>query len=139
MEHAQRWSLEDGLLNPNALTHGDLNSDGREDLVLLGDGFIYRLGQNEDRHWPSLNESPYSGTVQSVQVLDIQGDGRSDLLLVNWDSPNPFRFRLQTEDRQLSPETSPLPPIGRIGPMTSIKTAKRRSSRRPEIRTRAGL
>ena len=45
-------------------------------------------------------------------MLDIQGDGRADLLLMNWDSPNPFRFRLQTEDHQLGPEVHfTLPPV----------------------------
>ena len=47
---------------------------------------------------------PYSGSVKSIQVIDINGDGRDDLLLVNWDTANPFRFRLQTSSGQLGPE-----------------------------------
>lgn len=109
---AKRWPIEDGLLNPNALTHGDLNADGREDLLLLGDGFSYWLAQEENRALAEPARIPYSGTVQAAQVLDIQGDGRADLLLVNWDSPNPFRFRLQSENQQLGPEIHfTLPPV----------------------------
>ena len=37
-------------------------------------------------------------------MLDINGDGRDDLLLVNWESPNPFRFRLQNSEGELGPE-----------------------------------
>jgi hypothetical protein len=55
---------------------------------------------------------PYTGAVKSLQVLDIQGDGRDDLLLVNWDNANPFRFRLQTGAGRLGPEMHfTLPPI----------------------------
>ena len=47
-----------------------------------------------------------------MQVLDIDGDGRADLLLVNLDSATPFRFRLQRHDGQLGPEVYfKLPPI----------------------------
>lgn len=48
---------------------------------------------------------PFSGSVKAIQVLDIDGDGRNDLLLVNWESDSPFRFRLQQPDHQLGPET----------------------------------
>ena len=37
-------------------------------------------------------------------MVDIDGDGRSDLLLVNWEDRNPFRFRLQKQDGSLGPE-----------------------------------
>lgn len=47
---------------------------------------------------------PLSTPVKSVQVVDINGDGRGDLLLVNWEDRNPFRFRLQKSDGQLGPE-----------------------------------
>src|SRR5256885_7101210 len=33
---------------------------------------------------------PFTGIVKSVQVLDVDGDGRSDLLLVNWEDRNPL-------------------------------------------------
>ena len=108
----KRWAIEDGLLNPNALVHGDLNGDGRADLLLLGEGHIYWLAQNANHLLSEPEKIPYSGTVLSVQALDIQGDGRDDLLLCNWDSPNPFRFRLQNSSGQLGPEIHfTLPPI----------------------------
>jgi hypothetical protein len=44
--------------------------------------------------------------------LDINGDKRQDLMLVNWDTPNPLRFRLQDKNAQLGPEIHfSLPPI----------------------------
>ena len=108
----KRWPIEDGQLTPNSLTSGDLNGDGRTDLVLLGENNIYWLAQNADHSLAEPEKIPYSGAVKSVQVLDIDGDRRDDLLLVNWENSNPFRFRLQNTAGQLGPEMHfSLPPI----------------------------
>lgn len=100
----KRWPIEDGQLGPNALVTGDLNGDGRGDLVLLGDSQIYVLSQNADKSLGEPEKIPFTDVVKAIQVLDIDGDGREDLLLVNWDSLNPFRFRLQDSEGQLGPE-----------------------------------
>src|SRR2546421_1155326 len=42
---AKRWPIEDGQLSPNALSSGDLNGDGRTDLVLLAENHVYLLAQ----------------------------------------------------------------------------------------------
>ncbi|OQC62618.1 MAG: FG-GAP repeat protein [Verrucomicrobia bacterium ADurb.Bin006] len=100
----RRWSLEDGLLDPNALTSGDLNGDGLEDLLMLGESTLYFLAQKPDHTLAEPEKIPYSGVVKAAQIIDIDGDGRSDLMLVNWEHANPFRFRLQTAAGQLGPE-----------------------------------
>ncbi|MGD0536611.1 MAG: VCBS repeat-containing protein [Verrucomicrobiota bacterium] len=100
----KRWPLEDGLLDPNALASGDLNGDGRQDLVLLGEKAVYFLAQKADHTLSEPERIPYSGVVKAVQILDVDGDGRQDLLLVNWEDTNPFRLRLQNAAGQLGPE-----------------------------------
>jgi hypothetical protein len=100
----RRFPIDDGQLTPNALTHGDLNGDKLADLVLLGENTLYWLAQKPDHTLAEAEKIPYSGAVKSVQILDIDGDGRDDLLLVNWENPNPFRFRLQDKSGQLGPE-----------------------------------
>lgn len=108
----KRWAIDDGQLNPNALTAGDLNGDGRPDLVLLAENHAYLITQNADHTLGEAEKIPLSSLVRSVQVIDIDGDGRKDLLLVNFDSPTPFRFRLQQADGQLGPEIYfKLPPV----------------------------
>ncbi len=100
----KRWPILDGQFTVNALVSGDLNGDKRPDLLLLGDSQIYVLYQNPDHSLSEPEKIPFTDVVKAIQVLDIDGDGRDDLLLVNWDSPNPFRFRLQNAEGQLGPE-----------------------------------
>jgi hypothetical protein len=101
----KRWHIDDAHMDGNALVTGDLNGDGLPDIVLLGDnGSIYFLPQQPDRTFGEPQKIPYSGTPKAVQVTDVNADGRADLLLVDWDSPTPFRFRLQNFAGQLGPE-----------------------------------
>ncbi len=101
----ERWHIENGRTDANALAEGDLNGDGRTDLVLLGDnGSLYFLPQLADHTLGEPQKIPYSGTPEAAQILDVNGDGRKDLLLVDWDSATPFRFRLQSASGQLGPE-----------------------------------
>ena len=100
----KRWPIDDGQLTALALAAGDLNGDKLTGLVLLGENTLYYLRQNPDHTLAEPQKIPFSGEVKAVQVLDLNGDGRDDLLLVNWDSPNPFRFRLQNSEGELGPE-----------------------------------
>ena len=100
----KRWPIDDGQLSPNALCTGDLNGDGRSDLILLAENYVYLLPQQADHTLGEPEKIPLSAPVKSVQVVDIDGDGRSDLLLVNWEDRNPYRFRLQKSDGKLGPE-----------------------------------
>ncbi len=100
-----RWHIDDGSMDANSLAEGDLSGTGREGLVLLGDnGYLYYWAQNSDGTLAEPQKIPYSGTPKAVQIADLTGNGRKDLLLVDWDSPTPFRFRLQKADGQLGPE-----------------------------------
>jgi hypothetical protein len=101
----KRWHIDNGRTDANALAEGDLNGDGRADLVLLGDnGSLYFLPQLADHTLGEPQKIAYSGTPEAAQIVDVNGDGRKDLLLVDWDSPMPFRFRLQGASGQLGPE-----------------------------------
>ena len=101
----KRWHVDDGQMDANALAVGDLNGDGLTDVALLGEnGSVYFFPQQADHTLGEPQKIPYSGTPKAVQIVDVDGDGRNDLLLVDFDSPTPFRFRLQDSTGQLGPE-----------------------------------
>jgi hypothetical protein len=100
----KRWPIEDGQLTVNALGAGDLNGDTRTDLVLLAEKHVYLLAQTKDGTLGEPRKIPVSIAARAAQVMDVNGDGRQDLLLVNWESATPFRFRLQNGSGELEPE-----------------------------------
>ena len=101
----KRWHIDDGRLDANALSVGDLNGDGLPDIALLGDnGAVHFLAQSADHTFGEPQKIPYSGTAKAIQIVDVDGDGRNDLLFVDFDSLTPFRFRLQNAGGQLGPE-----------------------------------
>ena len=101
----KRWHIEDGRLDPNALAVGDLNGDGMADIALLGDnGAVFFLAQQKDHTLAEPAKIPYSGTPKAIQMADIDGDGKNDLIFVDFDSVTPFRVRLQIAGGQLGPE-----------------------------------
>jgi hypothetical protein len=106
----KRWPIDDAQLTANAMCAGDLNGDGLTDLLLLAENYVYFLPQTAEHTLGEPEKIPLSAAVKSIQVVDIDGDGRSDLLLVNWEDRNPFRFRLQKADGRLGPEFYFSPP-----------------------------
>ncbi|MGN6642768.1 MAG: FG-GAP repeat domain-containing protein, partial [Verrucomicrobiota bacterium] len=100
----KRWPILDGQLTANALACGDLNGDGRADLALLSENCVYFLPQQANHTLGEPQKIALATPVKSVQVIDVDGDKRDDLLLVNWEDRYPFRFRLQKADHELGPE-----------------------------------
>ena len=101
----KRWHIDDGRLDSNALSVGDLNGDGLADIALLGDnGAVFFLAQQKDHTLAEPVKIPYSGTPKAIQIADIDGDGKNDLVFVDFDTATPFRVRLQNSGGQLGPE-----------------------------------
>lgn len=101
----KRWHFEDGRLDANALVTGDLNGDGLTDIAFLGDnGAVYFIAQQKDHTLAEPQKIPYSGTPKAIQIADVDGDGRGDLVFVDFDNPTPFRVRLQNSSGELGPE-----------------------------------
>src|SRR5213078_4401381 len=67
----KRWAIDDGQLSANALAAGDLNGDKLTDLVLLAENCVYFLPQKEDHSLGEPQKIPVSGSVKSIQVLDV--------------------------------------------------------------------
>ncbi len=101
----KRWHFDSGRMDPNALATGDLTGAGRPGVALLGDnGTVSFLAQQADHTLAEPVKIACSGTPKAIQIVDVDGDGRNDLVFVDFDNLLPFRVRLQNQTGQLGPE-----------------------------------
>ncbi|HQX51006.1 MAG TPA: VCBS repeat-containing protein [Planctomycetaceae bacterium] len=108
LEWTQKWTTRLPGIEPVAwmIAAGDINSDHRDDIVVLGKNVTYVIPQNErgemDTPQPLINTSPQ---LSMVQVADLNGDGRNDICyLANEGTTRGLCARLQTNDSRLGPE-----------------------------------
>lgn len=70
---------------------GDLNNDGLDDLVLVGNGHVYYwLNRGDDSFTPviTLNSTPhYDQADTAIRLADIDGDSASELLYSRYPAP----------------------------------------------------
>lgn len=64
---------------PVGLAIADLNGDGRDDVVFVGQALVVRLGNGDGTFGPEVR---YPGGIGDLLVVDIDGDGRLDLINV---------------------------------------------------------
>ncbi len=71
----------------------DFDSDGRKDLILVGEWMSPKFFRNEDGKLKEANvaEGKLHGLWQSIEAYDIDGDGDTDYLLGNWGTNSKFR------------------------------------------------
>lgn len=85
---------------------GDLNSDGRDDIAVLGLTQTYLLYQQKDGKL-AAPESLFNTSQRLTlgQIADLDGDGRKDLCyLSNDEGEQSLAARLQGQDGKLGPE-----------------------------------
>ena len=85
---------------------GDLNSDKRDDIAVLGLNQTYLLYQKQDGKL-AAPESLFNTSQRMTlgQIADLDGDGRKDLCYLSHDEQDQaFAARLQGQDGRLGPE-----------------------------------
>lgn len=94
----QTFPISEARAFGRGLGAGDLNRDGKTDLVLLGVGVTHLFLQGADGKLAEPVEIPNSEkNFSGLAVADFDGDGRKDLLLVGAGSVEPIRVRFQGE------------------------------------------
>ena len=107
-EWTEKWTVRLPGLEQVAsiLGAGDLNSDGRTDLVVTGKDVTWLIYQKSDGTMRApeslMNTSERPGLLQ---VADLNGDGRDDISYVVGDANSrSIAVRLQTQDGRIGPE-----------------------------------
>jgi FG-GAP-like repeat len=95
----------DAVQKPGALTIGDVDQDGRDDIVLLGENeliFVYQTASgvlSEPEHVPHTAGSPWL-----IRLVDLDGDHARDLVIIDAESDHPIHVRFATDEKKLGPE-----------------------------------
>jgi hypothetical protein len=95
----------DAVQKPGALTIGDIDRDGRDDLVLLGANeliFVYQTAPgvlSEPEHVPHTAGAPWL-----IRLVDLDGDKARDLVIIDGESDHPIHVRFATDEKKLGPE-----------------------------------
>ena len=95
---------------PSALSVGDLDQDGRDDLALLAEKelvFLYQTAPgilSEPERVPHTASAPWL-----IKCIDIDGDNAKDVVIVDSEGDHPIHIRFATDEKKLGPE-QPLRP-----------------------------
>ena len=111
------FDITDGAKIPYGLAIGDVNGDGRNDLLLLGTDCTYFITQDKKGALRTpVKEAGVPPSVSAMVLRDFNGDQRPDLLYLSFSETRPFCFRFQGKDGRLGPEirckTTPLRAVG---------------------------
>lgn len=93
------------IQSPGSLRLGDLNGDGRTDLVMLGLKEVAVYYQTEagelapPQRFPLADENCYG-----LELFDVDGDGRADIVYLSSNARDALRVRLQNAQAQFGPE-----------------------------------
>jgi hypothetical protein len=99
----KRIEIDDALPVARALACGDINGDGRDDLVLAGRDTLYVIRQQDDGSLAEPVKYPTMSQTLAVHIGDLNGDGRADLILITADSDRPVHVRFGLKTGQLGP------------------------------------
>ena len=90
---------------PGALSVGDLDRDGRDDLALLTKEEILLIFQREKGKLGEIERLPHTlGNPRMVKVVDLDGNGVADLALLDGGNDDPIRVRFAAEKGKHGPE-----------------------------------
>ena len=104
-DRRRKVSVGEAVESSTALTVGDLNRDGRDDLVLAAPNELITVYQDADGRLGEPERLPHTASQPSIlRAEDLDGDGGDDLILLDGGSDDPFRVRFSAEGGRLGPE-----------------------------------
>lgn len=115
-EHRREFAIDDGSDGIHAMQAGDVDGDGRTDLVLLAERDIVIVRQGAEGLRDPVRFPAARPKASYVRLGDFDGDRRLDFLFADNNDERPIRLRFQQADGGLGPEIA-----FRTPPARSIK------------------
>jgi hypothetical protein len=95
----------DAIRMAGALTVGDLDRDGRDDIALLGEKELILVYQTAPGHLSEPERIPHTAAEPWViKTIDLDGDGARDLVMLDSASDHPVHIWFATAEKKLGPE-----------------------------------
>ena len=89
---------------PGSLAVGDLDNDGRSDLALITKDEILLMFQREKGKLGEIERLPHTlENPRMVKILDLDGNGLADLVMLDGGEADPIRVRFATEKGKHGP------------------------------------
>jgi hypothetical protein len=103
--NAKRINAGEAVESGSALTVGDLNRDGRDDLALLESSEIVVVYQGEGGKLGEPERLPHTASnPRMLKAVDLDGDGGNDLVILDGGTDDPIRVRFSVAGGKLGPE-----------------------------------
>ena len=101
----RRITVGEAVEAPTSLAAGDLNRDGRDDLVLVLPGELAIILQTAGGLLGDPVRVAHTAAKPGIfKLVDLDGDGGNDMVLLDSGSEDPIRVRFSTKEGQLGPE-----------------------------------
>ena len=95
----------DAVQSGGTLSVGDLDRDGRDDLALIAANEIVLVYQREKGKLSEPERLPHTlDNPRMVKIVDLDGNGINDLVMLNGSADDPIRVRFAAENGTHGPE-----------------------------------
>ena len=101
----RKINVGDAIEAPGALSVGDFDKDGRDDLALLTKDEIVLIAQHEPGKMSEPERLPHTlDSPRMVKLVDLDGDGTLDLVMLNGGAEDSIRARFASGKGVFGPE-----------------------------------